>query len=135
MWQTSVMAMFPAELSNLQLWEQMLEMHTSKHSQQKSCTLYLALNLQRYKDMFLLRTRHSMVQDLEEHVCMTCLLTFFNICISSLQKQTQGNILTRSLSPMKNVGEKLMKARPPLETRDYLENDLFEFCDQDQIEQ
>ena len=70
------LAMFLAELNNLQ--EQMLEMHTSKHSQNKSSTLYLTQNLKSYKDMFLLCTRYSMVQDLEEHVGMTSSLIFFN---------------------------------------------------------
>ena len=35
----------------------------------------------------------------------------------------------------KMFGEKLKKARPPLEARDHTENDYSEFCDQDQIKQ
>ena len=49
--------------------------------------------------------------------------------------QIQGNMLTRFLSPMKIFGKKPKKARPLLEPRDHPENDLSEFCDQDQIKQ
>ena len=38
------LAMFLAELNNLQLWEQMLEMHTYKHLQKYS-TLWVVLNI------------------------------------------------------------------------------------------
>ena len=65
------LAMFLPEVNSLQLWEQMLEMHTYKHLQKKDSTLWMVLNLKKYKDMFLLCTRHSMVQDMEEHVGLT----------------------------------------------------------------
>ena len=45
------LAMFLAELNNLQLWGQMLEMHTYKHLQKKNSTLWVVHNLKNYKDM------------------------------------------------------------------------------------
>ena len=81
------LAMFLAELNDLQLWDQMLQMHIFKHSQKRSSTLWLALNLKSYKDMLLLCTRHSIAQDLEENVGMTNSLTFFSRWTSNLQKQ------------------------------------------------
>ena len=56
------LAMFLAELNDLELGEQMLEMHISKHSQGRNFTLWVDLNLKHYKDMFLSCTKHSMVQ-------------------------------------------------------------------------
>ena len=41
------------------------------------------------KDMFLLWTRHSMVQDLEEHVGMTNVLISSIKWVSKLQSHTQ----------------------------------------------
>ena len=45
------LAMFLAELNILQLWEQMLEMHTYKHLQKKNLTMWVALNSKNFKDM------------------------------------------------------------------------------------
>ena len=72
------LAMFLAALNNLQNGEQMLEMHTYKHLQKKNFLLWVVQSLMNYKDMFLLCTRHSMIQDLEEHVGMTKVLISSN---------------------------------------------------------
>ena len=61
--------------------------YISKHSQKSSSTLWLLQNLRSYKDMFLLCTKHSLAQDLEEHVGMTVSLTYFSRWTSNLQKQ------------------------------------------------
>ena len=54
----------------------MLGMHISKFLQEKTSTLWLVLSLKNYNDMFLLFTRHSMVQHMGEHVGMTHVLRF-----------------------------------------------------------
>ena len=69
--------------------EQMLEMHTSKHSQGRNFTLWVGLNLKNYKDMFLSCTKHFMVQDQEEHVGMINSLTYSITWVSNPQKQIQ----------------------------------------------
>ena len=88
-WRNLRLAMFLAELNNLELWEQMLEMHTSKHSQGRNFTLWVGLNLKNYKDMFLSCTKHFMVQDQEEHVGMINSLTYSITWVSNPQKQIQ----------------------------------------------
>ena len=75
------LAMFLADCG-----EQMLGMHISKHSKKKNSILWLILSLKNYKDMFLLFTRHCMVQDLDKHVGMTSILIFFSKWISNLQE-------------------------------------------------
>ena len=83
------LAMF---LQNSITWnygEQMLEMHTSKHSQERNFTLSVGLNLKNDKDMFLSCTKHFMVQDQEEHVGMINSLTYSITWVSSHQEQTQ----------------------------------------------
>ena len=85
--------MFFAELNDLQLWGADVNMHTSKHSQKRSSILQLAKNLKSYKAMFLLCTKHSMAQDLEEHVGMAGSLTLFNQWTSNLQKQILTNMV------------------------------------------
>ena len=67
----------------------MLEMHSYKHLQKKTSTLWVVLSLKNYKDMFLLCTRHSMVHDLEEHVGMTNVLISSIKWVSNLQRLTQ----------------------------------------------
>ena len=83
------LALFLAELITWNYGEQMLEMHTSKHSQGRNFTLWVGLNLKNYKDMFLSCTKHFMVQDQEEHVGIINSLTYSITWVSSLQEQTQ----------------------------------------------
>ena len=71
------LTMFLAELSNLQLWE--ADVGNAYLQALTPEKLYIVTqNMESYKDMFLLCTRHSM----EESVLMTTLLTFFNKWIS-----------------------------------------------------
>ena len=81
------LAMFLAELNNLQLWGADVGIAYLQALTKENCTLWLAQNSKSYKNMFLFCTRHSMVQDLDEHVAMTSSLIFFNEWISNLQKQ------------------------------------------------
>ena len=62
------LAMFLAELNNLQFWGADVGNANLQDLQKKISTLRVVLNLKNYNDMFLMCTRHSMVQDLEEHV-------------------------------------------------------------------
>ena len=71
------LTMFLAELNDLQLWGADVGNEYLQALIKRSSTLWLAQNLRSYKDMFFLCTRHSMVQDLEEHVGMANSLTFF----------------------------------------------------------
>ena len=63
--------MFLAELNNFQLWGADVGNAYVQALTKKNSSLRVVLNLKNYKDMFLLCTRHSMAQDLEEHVGMT----------------------------------------------------------------
>ena len=73
------LAMFLAELNDLQLWgADVGNAYLQALTKEK---LYIVAG------MFFLCTRHSMVQDLEEHAGMTNTLTFFNRETSNLQKQ------------------------------------------------
>ena len=83
------LAMFLAQLNGLQLWGADVGNAYLQALTKENYTLWLVLSLKNYKDMFLLCTRHSRVQDLGEHVDMTNVLIFFSKWISNLQKQTQ----------------------------------------------
>ena len=69
--------MFTTEPNNFQLWGADDENAYIQTLTKKLC-IVAGLEAEDYKSMFLLYTRHSMVQDLEEHVGMTRLLTLFN---------------------------------------------------------
>ena len=71
------LAMFLAELNNLELWRADVGHAYFQALTKRNSTLFMVLNLKNYKDMSLLCTRHSMVQGLEEHVGMTNSLTYF----------------------------------------------------------
>ena len=45
------LAMFLAELNNLQLWGADVGIHTYEHLQKKNATLWVVLNLKNYKDI------------------------------------------------------------------------------------
>ena len=83
------LAMFLAELNGLQLWGADVRNANLQPLTEEQPALSLVLSLKNYKDMFLLCTRHSMVQGLEEHAGMTSFLIFFSRWISNLQEQTQ----------------------------------------------
>ena len=78
-------------------YSQMLEMHTSKHSQGRNFTLWVGLNLENYKDMFLSCTKHFMVQDQEEHVGIINSLTYSITWVSRPQKLI-GVVMTITLT-------------------------------------
>ena len=65
------LAMFLAELHNIQLWGAEVGNTYLQELTKENSTLLEVLNLKNYNGMFLLCTRHSMVQDLGEHVGMT----------------------------------------------------------------
>ena len=73
------LAMFLAELNNHQLWGADVGNTYLQALTKENSTLWVVLNLKNYKDMFLLCTRHSMVQDLKDHVGVT------NYLISSIK--------------------------------------------------
>ena len=77
--------MFLAELSDLQLWGADVGNSYLQASQKRSFTLWLGQNLMSCNDMFLLCTKHSMTDYLEEHVGMTSSLTFLNKWNSMLE--------------------------------------------------
>ena len=83
------LAMFLAELNNLQLWGAHVGNAHLQALQKKNSILWVVLNLKNYKDMLLLCTRHSMVQDLEEHVGITNILISSIKQVSNVQRQTQ----------------------------------------------
>ena len=78
-------------------YSQMLEMHTSKHSQGRNFTLWVGLNLKNYKDMFLSCKKHFIVQDQEEHVGMINSLTYSITWVSRPQKLI-GVVMTLTLT-------------------------------------
>ena len=83
------LAMFLAEINNLELWGADVGKAYLQALTRGNFTLWVGLNLKNYKDMFLSCTKHSMVQDQEEHVGMTNSLIYSMTWVSSLQKQIQ----------------------------------------------
>ena len=84
------LAMFLAELNNLQLWgADVGYAYLQALTKEKLYIVGVVLNSKNYKDIFLLCTRHSMVQVLEEHVGMTKVLISSIKWVSNLQRQTQ----------------------------------------------
>ena len=79
--------MFLAELNHIQLWGADAGNTYLKALTKEKIYIVASPELKSHKDMYLLCTRHSMAQDLEEHVGMISSLTFFNKWISSLQEQ------------------------------------------------
>ena len=83
------LAMFLAELNNLQLWGVEVGSAYLQALTKEKLDIVAGPEFEELlgHDMFLLCTRQSMVQDLGEHVGMMSSLTFFNKWISNLQKQ------------------------------------------------
>ena len=83
------LAMFLAELNNLELWGADVGKTYLQALTRENFTLWVDLNLKNYKDMFLSCRKHFMVQDQEEHVGIITSLTYSITWVSSLQEQTQ----------------------------------------------
>ena len=81
------LAMFLSELNDLQLWG--VDVGNAYLQALTTEKLYIVAGpeFEEFQGMILLCTRHSMVQDLEEHVGMTNSLTFFMRWTPNLQKQ------------------------------------------------
>ena len=84
------LAMFLAELNDLELWGADAGNAYIQALTREKLYIVVGMSLKHYKDMFLSCTKHSMVQDQEEHVGMTNSLTYFMTWVSNLQKQTQS---------------------------------------------
>ena len=83
------LVMFCAELNGLQLCRADVGNAYCQALTKEKSSLWLALNLKNHKDMFTLCTRHTVVEDLEEHGGMISILIFSTKWSSNPPKQTQ----------------------------------------------
>ena len=79
--------MFFAELNDLQLWGGDVRNAYLQALMKEKLYIVAGPEFEELQGQFLLCTKHSMAQDLEEHVGMTGSLTFFSRWTSNLQKQ------------------------------------------------
>ena len=78
--------MFPAELDNLELWGADVGNAYLQALTREKLYIVGGPEFEELQEMFLLCTRHSMVQDLEEHAGTTNSLTYFTQWVSNLSK-------------------------------------------------
>ena len=82
------LSMFHAEFNDLQLWGADVGNAYLQALTKEKLYIVAGPECEELQGHVLVCTRHSMEQDLEEHVGMTSSLLFLNKWISNLQKQT-----------------------------------------------